>query len=79
MFEGFAGHPISPGGADHVGYSKRAMAQDMVEVMRALGFERFALAGCPLARLQRLGVDRGRWSPALEHGEAVVHGQVGHL
>jgi haloacetate dehalogenase len=33
------------GGADHAGYSKRAMAQDMVEVMRALGFERFALAG----------------------------------
>jgi haloacetate dehalogenase len=33
------------GGADHAGYSKRAMAQDMVEVMGALGFERFALAG----------------------------------
>ena len=33
------------GGADHAGYSKRAMAADMVEVMAALGFERFGLAG----------------------------------
>jgi haloacetate dehalogenase len=29
----------------HAAYSKRAMAQDMVEVMRDLGFERFRLAG----------------------------------
>jgi haloacetate dehalogenase len=29
----------------HLPYSKRAMALDMVEVMRALGFPRFALAG----------------------------------
>ena len=33
------------GGAAHVGYSKRAMAADQVEVMRALGFARFRLAG----------------------------------
>jgi len=33
------------GGADHAGYSKRAMAADQVEVMRALGFSRFRLAG----------------------------------
>ena len=33
------------GGPDHAGYSKRAMAQDMVEVMAALGHERFAVAG----------------------------------
>ena len=32
-------------GPDHAGYSKRAMAQDMVEVMAALGHERFAVAG----------------------------------
>ena len=31
--------------AAHAAYSKRAMAQDMVEVMRALGFPRFRLAG----------------------------------
>jgi len=30
---------------DHSNYSKRAMAQDMVEVMRALGHERFHLVG----------------------------------
>src|SRR6187431_2730730 len=30
---------------DHEPYSKRAMARDQVEVMRQLGFERFALAG----------------------------------
>lgn len=31
--------------SDHAGYSKRAMARDQVEVMTALGFERFAAAG----------------------------------
>ena len=29
------------GGADHAGYAKRAMAQDQVTMMRALGFDRF--------------------------------------
>jgi len=33
------------GGANHAGYSKRALAADQVEVMRALGFSRFRLAG----------------------------------
>jgi len=33
------------GGVSHVGYSKRAMAADQVEVMRSLGFPRFRLAG----------------------------------
>ncbi|MGE5732375.1 MAG: alpha/beta fold hydrolase, partial [Gemmatimonas sp.] len=33
------------GGERHVNYTKRAMAQDMVEVMQTLGFARFALAG----------------------------------
>ena len=32
------------GGADHAAYSKRTMAQDQLEVMGALGFERFAVA-----------------------------------
>jgi haloacetate dehalogenase len=32
-------------GVNHAGYSKRAMAQDQVEVMRHLGFERFAIVG----------------------------------
>ena len=34
-----------PSGENHAGYSKRAMAQDQVEVMRQLGFERFAVVG----------------------------------
>jgi haloacetate dehalogenase len=33
------------GGEDHAPYSKRAMALDQVEVMKHLGFERFALCG----------------------------------
>jgi haloacetate dehalogenase len=32
-------------GENHSGYSKRAMAQDHVEVMASLGFERFAVVG----------------------------------
>ncbi|WP_061935691.1 alpha/beta fold hydrolase [Aureimonas sp. AU22] len=33
------------GGEDHAAYSFRAMGEDMVDVMRQLGFERFAVAG----------------------------------
>lgn len=33
------------GGRDHCAYSKRAMAEDQVEVMRALGFESFGVVG----------------------------------
>ncbi|CAN5861181.1 alpha/beta hydrolase [soil metagenome] len=33
------------GGEDHCGYSKRAMAQDQVEVMDRLGFDSFHVAG----------------------------------
>ncbi len=33
------------GGGDHSAYSKRVMAQDQVEVMTRLGFERFAVVG----------------------------------
>lgn len=40
---GASGRPDS--GDDHAGYSKRAMARDQVEVMKALGFDRFAVAG----------------------------------
>jgi haloacetate dehalogenase len=53
------------GGDDHAAYSKRAMAQDMVEVMAALGHERFAVAGH----------DRGArvaYRMALDHGERVT-------
>ncbi|GAA4897029.1 haloacetate dehalogenase [Stackebrandtia albiflava] len=51
--------------ADHAGYSKRAVASDMVTVMRRLAHERFALAGH----------DRGgavAFRLAMDHPEAVV-------
>src|SRR3984957_13824770 len=34
-----------PAGADFTAYSKRALAQDQVEMMAALGFDKFAVAG----------------------------------
>jgi len=40
---GDSGKP--PGGPPHAAYAKRAMAADMVAVMRTLGFDRFDLAG----------------------------------
>jgi haloacetate dehalogenase len=40
---GDSGKPAS--GPDHAAYSKREMARDQVELMRALGHERFFLAG----------------------------------
>jgi len=42
---GYGDSSKPPGGAKHVNYSKRAMAADQVELMRALGFSRFRLAG----------------------------------
>jgi haloacetate dehalogenase len=40
---GDSGKP--PDGVNHAGYSKRAMAQDQVEVMRHFGFDKFAVVG----------------------------------
>jgi len=42
---GYGDSSKPPGGGDHSGYSFRAMAQDQVEVMQALGFETFCAAG----------------------------------
>ena len=42
---GYGDSSKPPGGEGHVNYAKRAMAQDQVEVMRALGFQRFAVVG----------------------------------
>ena len=42
---GYGDSSKPPGGDGHANYSKRAMARDQVEVMRALGFGRFAVAG----------------------------------
>lgn len=42
---GYGDSSKPPGTPDHGNYSKREMARDLVEVMAALGFERFAVAG----------------------------------
>jgi haloacetate dehalogenase len=42
---GYGDSSRPPGGENHVNYSKRTMAHDQIAVMRALGHERFAVAG----------------------------------
>ena len=42
---GYGDSEKPPGGEDHSGYSFRAMAQDQVEVMAALGFDSYYAAG----------------------------------
>lgn len=42
---GYGDSSKPPDGENHSGYSKRAMAQDQVEVMQQLGFEQFSVAG----------------------------------
>jgi haloacetate dehalogenase len=42
---GYGDSSKPPGGERHAAYAKRAMAQDMAELMSALGFERFAVVG----------------------------------
>ena len=66
---GYGDSAKPPGGGDHAAYSKRAMAQDQVEVMAALGFERFAV----------VGHDRGArvtHRMALDHPERVTKAAV---
>ena len=42
---GYGDSSKPPGGSDHAGYSKRAMAADQAEVMAKLGFDRFQVVG----------------------------------
>jgi haloacetate dehalogenase len=42
---GYGSSGTPPSRPDHFPYSKRAMAADMVQLMRALGFEHFSVAG----------------------------------
>jgi len=42
---GYGDSAKPPAGPDNAGYSKRALALDQIETMKALGFERFAVAG----------------------------------
>ncbi len=66
---GYGDSAKPPGGPDHAGYSKRAMAADQVEVMEKLGFPRF----------QVVGHDRGArvvHRLCLDHGERVERAAV---
>jgi haloacetate dehalogenase len=42
---GYGDSSKPPGGPNHADYSKRAMAQDQVEVMKHFGFDKFAAVG----------------------------------
>jgi len=62
---GYGDSSKPPDGENHAGYSKRAMALDQVEVMKTLGFDRFAV----------VGHDRGArvtWRLAVEHPQVVT-------
>jgi haloacetate dehalogenase len=60
------GRSSKPAGADPETYSKRTMAQDVVEIAKTLGFERFGLIGHDRGAL--VGVRAG-----LDHPEAVAY------
>jgi haloacetate dehalogenase len=62
---GFGDSGTPPSTPDHAPYSMRALAGDQVEVMRALGYDRFAL----------VSHDRGArcaYRMALDHPDAVT-------
>ena len=69
---GYGDSSTLPGGGaadNHVTYSKRAMALDNIEVMKTLGFDRFAV----------VGHDRGArvtWRMAVEHPQAITKAAV---
>ncbi|MEO7157670.1 MAG: alpha/beta hydrolase [Vicinamibacterales bacterium] len=66
---GYGDSSKPPEGENHVNYSKRAMALDHIEVMRSLGFDKFAI----------VGHDRGArvtWRLAVEHPQAVTKAVV---
>jgi haloacetate dehalogenase len=66
---GYGDSSKPPDGENHVNYSKRAMALDNVEVMRSLGFDRFAV----------VGHDRGgrvTWRMAVEHPDRVTRAAI---
>jgi len=62
---GYGSSGTPPSTPDHQPYSKRAMARDMIVVMRKLGYERFSVAGH----------DRGgrcAYRMALDHPSSIV-------
>jgi haloacetate dehalogenase len=63
---GYGESGCPPSTDDHAPYGKRAMAQDMIEVMQQLGFSRFFV----------IGHDRGArvaYRMALDHPETITH------
>lgn len=66
---GYGDSSKPPDGENHANYSKRAMALDQVEVMHALGYNRFAV----------VGHDRGArvtWRLAVEHPDRITRAAV---
>jgi haloacetate dehalogenase len=66
---GYGDSSKPPDGENHSNYSKRAMSLDQIEVMRTLGFDRFAV----------VGHDRGArvtWRMAVEHPEVITKAAV---
>ena len=66
---GYGDSSKPPDGENHANYSKRAMALDQVEVMRAIGHDRFAV----------VGHDRGgrvAWRLAVEHPERITRAAI---
>ena len=66
---GYGDSSKPPDGENHANYSKRAMALDQIEVMRALGHERFAV----------VGHDRGgrvTWRMCVEHPDRVTRAAI---
>jgi haloacetate dehalogenase len=63
---GFGDSAKPPSDPEHRAYSKRVMAQDQVEVMRSLGFNKFAVVGHDRgARVaHRMALDHARRSPS---------------
>jgi len=61
---GYGDSSKPPDGENHSAYSKRAMAQDQVELMGSLGFKKFAVVGHD-------GGGRVAHRMALDHGDAV--------
>ena len=62
---GYGDSSKPPDGENHANYSKRAMVLDQIEMMRTLGFDRFAVAGH----------DRGgrvAWRLAVEHPDVAT-------
>jgi haloacetate dehalogenase len=66
---GASGRP--PAGDDHMGYSERRMAADLVEAMKVLGFDRFAARGARPGGRMRGTLPRAASAPSLAPERAV--------